>query len=142
MKRFDFGFLVSILAAFLISTMSFAEESDEGGIANADCVTSVYRVYQDFAQAWSYAINEPGSRARDAIFSTQDYGRVYWEVMRRVPQRSDRTKGLFMELRDRVDYTYRVARQTPWYDYRIWQLVQRGVQDTNYLAWCYGAPVE
>lgn len=86
---------------------------------SADCAVSAGNTYRALALAWQYAVPERPSRARDAIYTAQDWTKEYWDIMRRLPNRSDRTKGVYLETEDRLMYAYSNARYYPWADYRV-----------------------
>src|SRR5690349_12378887 len=108
------------LLAFIIFTIGFVlyskamAETGEPRIPEANCVQLSQWVKNDLGQLWTLVERYPNSRARDGIFTTSDYSKPYFEIMKRSSRRVDRTKGIYQELKDRWDYTYPLATSYPW----------------------------
>lgn len=105
----------------------------------ADCPTKAKYLRDDLKTLWLMVEPYPNSTARDGIFTSWDYSKPFYELIRRSARRVDRTKGVFQELEDRYRYAYSYARRYPWNNSTISSQVELAYNDLYNLRWCYGA---
>lgn len=121
---------ISVLMMSL-ATLAQAKETKES------CTGYAASVYNNLNSAWSGASNERSSRARDAIWSTRDFSKIYWSLMVRIPGKFDRTKGPYLELVDRFRWAYEHARFEPWSNPSVLGYMHDARRDMAWLSRCY-----
>ncbi len=107
-------------------------------IPEKSCEESALTVTHSLYQVWQYADREPRSNARDAVWSAKEFARPYYEIMKVIPGKFDRTKGVYLELEDKIRFMKRLSDGQDWQDFRVAQGVDRVWQDLCSLARCYG----
>lgn len=118
-----------VLILLFLSGELFASE--------ADCPARALYVRNSLRELWVSVEPYPSSRARDGLFTTWDYSKPYYEVLKRSSRRVDRTKGVYQELEDRWVYSYREAKRYPWGSSRISDLLERTMSEFISLSYCY-----
>ena len=104
----------------------------------AGCLDSALQIRRHMSQAWQLAKNEMPSRAKDSVFSAWDFSNVHYELQKRIPSKFSRTKGSFLELRDRVDYAEKYSYPFPWDNPQVAIFVTYAYRELyNNLAYCY-----
>lgn len=103
------------------------------------CTNIAWVVQSRLEDLWQSVIKKPDNPCRDAIYSAKDYAQVYYQVFVRVPNRMDRTKGVYLELEDRSRWLKDVVNANQFYcagqlqrAHEVYWLV------ASDLARCYG----
>lgn len=133
---------LTLLFTFLVLTSSGLYAKPSSSESNATCPVRAEYVYSDLNNLWGYVKNYPRSSAKDAIYTTTDFAGVYSSLMRRMPGREDRTRGIYLELRDRFNYMYDRATRYPWQDAAIYNTLEISKRDMIYLSRCYPSWLE
>lgn len=121
--------LITIL--MLISPSVFAVEA-------GPCMDASLKINHALFQAWALADVDVRGPGRDAVWSTKEFSKPYTEIMKQIPGKFTRTKGVFQELQDRVTYTYKASLQTPWQNRYVHAYIAEAYQCLyRELARCY-----
>jgi hypothetical protein len=114
---------------FALSSPVMAEEPLP--IKDGPCMDAAMAVNHSLFEAWALADVDVRGPGRDAIWSTKEFSKPYTEIMKQIPGKFPRTRGVFEELQDRITYTYKKSATTAWQN----REVHRKVSDA--YSWLY-----
>lgn len=121
---------------FTLSTPVLVEEPLP--IMDGPCLDAAASVNHSLQEAWSLADLDVRGPARDAIWSVKEYSRPYYEIMKIIPGKFSRTKGVFEELQDKTTYAYKQSSVMPWHNREVHKKVSDAYSWLYYkLAKCY-----
>ena len=119
---------IIVLALLVLSTKSYSQS----------CLTIAQNTYQDSRTLWSYVAMESPSHQKNTIYSFMDIAMVYHDVMKRIPNRPERTVGVYVEVKDRFNYMVRWIRTYRWINqFYVDQVLQVLGRDMAYMQRCY-----
>lgn len=78
------------------------------------CQDASIKVNKALYDAWYVADLDTRGQARDAIWSAKEFSRPYSEIMKIIPGKFSRTKGVYQELHDKLTYAHRLSNETRW----------------------------